>query len=152
MLGEITNAESHGENSNGMAKINDKIFCSGGENSFIYIISASPIKIIQKIYLGAKYYYIRYLHRSYDGFIFTYFKNKIIQFKTIFDRSGNFIKLVKFDEICDADDTKAITTTDEGKIFYKKKNKDYSEKSIFILNYYKNKYDFQITLNKYYDF
>ena len=42
LLGEIKNAESHGENSNGMAKINDNIFCSGVDNSFIYIVSVLP--------------------------------------------------------------------------------------------------------------
>ena len=36
ILGQIKNAESHGNNSNGMAKINDEIFCSGGNPVYIY--------------------------------------------------------------------------------------------------------------------
>jgi len=35
-----------------MAKINDKLFCSGGKKSFIYIVSVDPVQVIQKIYLG----------------------------------------------------------------------------------------------------
>ena len=31
LLGIINNCESHGNNSNGMAKINDRLFCSGGK-------------------------------------------------------------------------------------------------------------------------
>ena len=69
LLGEISNVESHGEDSNGMAKINDKLFCSGGKNGFIYIVSVEPIRIIQKIRLS-EYSYVKFLHNSNDGFIF----------------------------------------------------------------------------------
>ena len=43
LLGSISNVESQGSNSNGMAKINDKIFCSGGKKGYIYIVSVDPI-------------------------------------------------------------------------------------------------------------
>ena len=46
LLGSISNVESHGSNSNGMAKINNNIFCSGGEKGYIYIVSVDPIQII----------------------------------------------------------------------------------------------------------
>ena len=49
LLGNIDNATSHGNNSNAMAKINDNIFCSGGENTYLYIVSVNPVHIIQKI-------------------------------------------------------------------------------------------------------
>ena len=38
LLGEIKDAESHGNNSNGMAKINDRFFISGGKSYFIYVV------------------------------------------------------------------------------------------------------------------
>ena len=60
LLGEITNAESHGNNSNGMAKINDKLFCSGGKNNIINIVLVEPVQIIKKIILGElNYQYIK---------------------------------------------------------------------------------------------
>ena len=51
LLGQINNVNSHGNNSNGMAKINDNIFCSGGKNCSIYVISVEPIQVIQTIIL-----------------------------------------------------------------------------------------------------
>ena len=65
LIGKIENCYSHGNNSNGMAKINDKLFCSGGKNSFIYIICVDPVELKQKINLDESF--------SYQGqVIFTY--------------------------------------------------------------------------------
>ena len=142
LFGEISDAESHGYNSNGMAKINENVFCSGGCYYHIYIVSVEPLQIIQKIILdedSSRFDYVKFLHNSNDGFIFTYFDDKIIQYKIAYDENENFLKLEKFDEIDNADNCKAIATTDEGKIFYKKKTEDYKGKSIFILANYKTK-------------
>ena len=148
LLGEISNVESHGEDSNGMAKINDKLFCSGGKNGFIYIVSVEPIRIIQKIRLS-EYSYVKFLHNSNDGFIFAGIDDNIIQFKIIYDKNENFVNLEKFDKIKHGENSKAITTTNDGKIFYKKNIENYNEKSIFILKDYKHYYDFQLKINKY---
>ena len=95
MLGIVTNVESHGSNSNGMAKINDKIFCSGGNKRFLYIVSVEPVQIIQKINLGLggddEFGIIRFICNSNDGFIFTSPEDEIIQYKIVYDKNGNLL-------------------------------------------------------------
>jgi hypothetical protein len=87
LLGIINNCESHGNNSNGMAKINDRLFCSGGKEYFIYIVCVEPIQLLQKIKIGEGRLndYIHFLHVSNKGFLFTSDGNNIIQFKIITD-------------------------------------------------------------------
>ena len=137
--GQIKNAESHGGNSNGMTKINDNIFCSGGKSGFIYIVSVEPVQVIQKIMLGiGPTNKVGFLYRSNDGFIFTSFRGKIFQLKIINDEDGNFIKLQNFDVIDDgANSDEPIITTNDGKIFYKQINKNSNGKSTFFLTNYK---------------
>ena len=142
LQGQINNAESHGDNSNGMAKINDNIFCSGGIKSFIYIVSVEPVQIIQKIILNNNmnnFDYVLFLHNSNDGFIFTSFafEKKIIQLKIINDEEGNFIKLQKFDEIEVSLKNEAIATTNDGKIFYEIKSKNVEKLNFCLINYKK---------------
>ena len=82
LIGTIKNLESQGENSNGMARINDKLFCSGGKNYFIYIISVQPVELIQIIKLLSQEAVtnISFMHTTDDGlFIFTSYKENIIQ-------------------------------------------------------------------------
>ena len=115
--GKINNVESHGNNSNAMSKISDNLFCSGGKNGLIYIVSVESVEVIQKINLSNEensFDYVRFLHNSNDGYIFTSFNNKIIQFKIVVDDEGNFKKLKKFDEIDDKENNNAIITTDNG--------------------------------------
>jgi len=139
LLGKIKNVESHGYNSNGMARINDNLFCSGGKCGFIYIVSIEPVQLIQKI--NFKYNNlsrIRFMHRSYDGFIFTCIKNEIIQYKIILNEDGNFIKLEMYNIIDDTgDEIEDIFTTDDGKIFYCQENKNGNGTDIFFLTEYK---------------
>ena len=142
LQGQINNAESHGDNSNGMAKINDNIFCSGSIKSFIYIVSVEPVQIIQKIILNNNmnnFDYVLFLHNSNDGFIFTSFafEKKIIQLKIINDEEGNFIKLQKFDEIEVSLKNEAIATTNDGKIFYEIKSKNEEKLNFCLINYKK---------------
>ena len=137
LLGKIVNVYSHGYNSNGMVRLNDNLFCSGGKCGVIYIVSIEPVQLIQKISLGTNTF-IRFLHKSYDGFIFTSFNDEIIQYKIVYDENGNFIKLEKYDIINDiGDNNEAIFTTDDGKIFYSQMNKNENGKSGFILTEYK---------------
>ena len=111
-----------------MAKINDNLFCSCGRNGNIYIVSVNPLQLIQRIKLEQQFSYVRFLHNSNDGFIFTALKNEIIQYKIINDENNNFIKLEKFDEIKNGEDNETIITTDDGKIFYHQESKDYKLK------------------------
>ena len=124
LLGDIEEVESHGSNSNGMAKINDNFFCSGGQNGFIYIVSVNPLQITQKIVLEEDSSYVHFLHNSNDGFIFTSLGDEIIQYRIINDEDNNFIKLEKFEVIEDGENNNAIITTDDGKIFYHQESQD----------------------------
>ena len=139
LLGQINNVESQESNSNGMVKINDNIFCSGGEKCYIYIVSAEPVQVIQKINLkyNAVFDYIRFLHKSCDEFIFTSIGKIIIQYKIVKDEDNNFIKLEKFNTIEDGDYHSAIITTEDGKIFYNQKFDNPGHNIKLILNKYK---------------
>ena len=68
LLGNITNVSSHGNNSNGMAKINDNLFGSCSNGGFLYIVSVQPVQIVQKIIFEMGHYFIRFLHKSNDDF------------------------------------------------------------------------------------
>ena len=142
ILGQIKNAVSHGNNSNAMAKINDEIFCSGGKPGYIYIVQVNPVNIIQKIILNQdSFSYIRFLHNSGDGFIFTSIQDEIIQYKIINDEEGNFIELEEFDVIKDGSDCKSVITTDNGKIFYTQNfngHYNYSKINFFLTDYKKS--------------
>ena len=139
LIGEIKNCESHGNNSNGMAKINDRLFCSGGKYGFIYIICVEPIQLVQKIklYDDNKFDYqksIDFIYVSNKGFLFTSYDDNIIQYKIISDDYNNFVELKEFDVIKNRDrGSKAIITTDDGKIFYQLKDNN----MIFYLTDYK---------------
>ena len=150
LLGKIENAYSHGSNSNGMAAINDNIFCSGGTDGYIYIVSIEPVQVIQKIMLleSEKWGYVQFINKSNDGFIFTSVGDGIIQYKIINNEDGNFIKLEKFDVIEDGEKNKAIALTEDGKIFYMQKrlnnpqdpdfiDYDYDKTNLFLTEYKK---------------
>lgn len=136
LLGAISNVESQGSNSNGMAKISDRIFCSGGKNYYIYIVDINPVQLIQKLKLVNKesLTIISFIHISNNGFLFTSYNNKIIQFKVCKDENNNFIELEEFFTIEDKEEgNSSIITTDEGKIFYQQKDN-------FGINFYLTNY------------
>ena len=102
LIGTIKNVEVHGNNSNGMAKINDKLFCYGGKNYFIYIISIEPAELIQKIKLvnEESVSFICFMHSTNDElFLFTSYYENIIQLKIVKDKHNNFIELEIYDTI-----------------------------------------------------
>ena len=128
LLGVISNAESQGSNSNGMAKINDRIFCSGGKNYYIYIVGVNPVQMIQKIKLvkNESLSTISFMHMSNSGYLFTSYNNKIIQFKVCKDENNNFIELEEIFTLEDKEEgSSSIITTDNGKIFYQQKRNNF---------------------------
>lgn len=136
LLGTINNVESHGSNSNGMAKINENIFCSCGRYYYIYIISVEPIQLIQKIEINnsKSYNCLSFLLFDPRGYIFTSYDSYIMQYKIITDEYNNFSELQLFDTIDNKyNGSKAIITTDDGKIFYQIE----SEKQRFFLTPFK---------------
>ena len=122
LLGMLNNCESQGNNSNGMAKINDTIFCSGGIHYFIYVVCVEPIQLIQKIKLlddNNSFGYIDFVHISNKWFLFTSYGENIIQYKIIIDEYNNFVEFKEFDRIKNnKNGIEAIITTEDGKIFY----------------------------------
>ena len=126
LLGTIKHVQIHANNSNGMAKINDKLFCCGGKNYFIYIISIEPPELIQKIKLvnEESTFSINFMHATNDGlFLFTSYFEKIVQLKIVKDRYNNFIELEKYDEFeYKKRGSPDIITTSDGKIVYQKKS------------------------------
>ena len=134
LLGVISNAESQGSNSNGMAKINDRIFCSGGKNYYIYIVGINPVQLIQKIKLVKENSLtnISFMHMSKNGNLFTSYNNKIIQFKACKDENNNFIELEETFTLDDKEEgSSPIITTDDGKIFYQQKGNNYGIRFYF---------------------
>ena len=138
LIGNITNVESHGNNSNGMAKINDNIFCSGGQKCFLYIVSVVKVQIIQKISFNNNnnFKFIQFIHNSNDGFIFTSYGDGIFQYKIVTDNDGDFVKLEEFERIKDDWKNTAIITTNDGKILYRQYNGKMNKTNLF-LTYYK---------------
>ena len=118
-----------------MVKINDEIFCLGGKNYLIYVICVKPVQLIQKIKLVDENSLCKVtcLHMSNNGFLFASYGENIIQFKVIND-NNNFIDFMKFDTINNKErQSQAITTTDDGKIFYQINE----NRTTFILNNFK---------------
>ena len=120
LLGEIKDAESHGNNSNGMAKINDRFLISGGKSYFIYVVCVDPIQLVQKIKIITtdRWSYSNFVYIN-NGFFFTSFRDNIIQYKIITDENNNFIEFKEVDIIKNNDSgCKSIISTDDGRIFY----------------------------------
>ena len=125
LLGILRNVESHGKNSNGMAKINDRLFCLGGKNYFIYMVFVEPVQILQKIKLinEISLCIISCLNISNKGFLFASYGDNIIQFKIKKDARNNFIELEEFDKKNNYySQSEAFITTNDGKLFYQINN------------------------------
>ena len=122
-----------------MAKINNNIFCSGGEKGFLYIVSVEPLQVIQKLsFYNDNWPFIHFIYNSNDGFIFTSVGDWIIQYEIVTDDDGCFIKLEEFDCIKDGYNNSAIITTNDGKILYKQKmEKTTIKTNLFLANYKK---------------
>ena len=125
LLGILRNVESHGNNSNGMAKINDKIFCLGGKNYFIYVVCIEPVQILQKIKLvnEVTLSIISCLNMSNKGFLFVSYGENIIQFKVKNDKRNNFIEFEVYDRKNDYySQSQAFISTNDNKLFYQIKD------------------------------
>ena len=119
LIGELTHIETHGSSSNGLAKINDNIVCSSG-NNYISIMSIEPLQLIQKIFIDtvSTMYYI-YITKS--NYLYTRGNKCIMQYKIINDEDNNFIELIelgKFNKYNFNNYQKAIISFDDGRIFY----------------------------------
>ena len=124
LIGQLIKIQSHGNSSNGLAKINDKLVCSTSDNIFFYIICIEPLQIIQKIKINSeKYITILYLYVTKDDYL--YCKGgyaNIIQYKIKKDEDNNFIELIEIGKynkgIHFNSYEKAILPFDDGRIFF----------------------------------
>lgn len=100
LLAELINIESQGINSNGLSKINDELFCSGGEKGFIYIIGVNPIQLIQKISVSSQNKTITFVSFTKNGYIYCQEDyGFVVQFKVIKDENNNFVELEEYGKI-----------------------------------------------------
>ena len=123
LLGEL-NIESHGDSSNGLCKINDKIVCCAGEDCF-HIINVEPLQVIQKIYnQETEFLYINCTKEDY-----LYYKGRkyIYQHKIIKDEDNNFVELDKCNKYLIEESflsyERAMLPFDDGRIFFVEKIK-----------------------------
>ena len=128
ILNTIDNVERHGYNSNAMAKINEKFFCSGGGldlDLLFYIICIEPCQVVKKIKLNDPNpkSFITCLHMNEKGFLFVSCGEKIIQYKVNIDNNNNIVELKEVLCISDKNmESRDIVTTKDGKIFYQIKD------------------------------
>ena len=126
LIGELKDAATHGNSSNGLAKINDKVVCSASKKVF-YIICVEPLQIIQKI--CNNFIEITYLYITNDNYLYCKQENNnFIQYKIICDEESNFIELNELGIYCLGDyvwnNDKSILPLDDGRIILKVKNND----------------------------
>ena len=114
LIGYFENCHSHGQNSNSMAKINDNLFCSGG-NYYIYIVSVKPVELKQKIEVEP-YGEIKFTY-TINNYLFLAQSSNIIQYMINIGKESNFIKIKEIKNFR-KDRSYAIAIFGKGKIFY----------------------------------
>ena len=117
LIGNFENCHSHGNNSNSMAKINDNLFCSGG-NYYIYIVSVEPVEL-KKIIEADPYGEIKFTY-VFHNCLFIGQDSNIIQYMIDNDEESNFMEFNQIKMIKNFRNQKseAIAIIAKGKIFY----------------------------------
>ena len=128
MIGELRDVSSHGNSSNGLARIDDKIVCSASKTE-LYVICVEPLQIIQKIHNN--FIEITYLYITNDNYLYCKKDSKsFIQYKIICDEEHNFIELSELgsyylgEYIWNSD--RSILPLDDGRIILEVKNSKFS--------------------------
>lgn len=89
LVGEIDNIQLHNSTTNGLSKINNKLFCAAGAEGNIYIICIDPIEIKLKILIKEKKD-IFYIYSTKNNYIYCSSGEKdIIQYKIIYKDDKN---------------------------------------------------------------
>ena len=133
LIGYFENCHSHGNNSNSMAKLNDNLFCSGG-NFFIYIVSVEPVEL-KKIIEVETYGEIKFTY-VINNYLFTAQDSNIIQYSININEKNHCINLEQIKILKNFKNQRcnALAITEEGKIFYE--IKEIGNKRKFILTNY----------------
>jgi len=124
LIGELKNVGTHGNSSNGLARINNKVVCSASKKVF-YVICVEPLQIIQKI--TNDFSEITYLYIINDKYLYCKKNTTIfIQYKIIYDEECNFVELNELGCYDLGEDywisDNAILPLDDGRIIFKVKN------------------------------
>ena len=110
--------ESHGNSSNGLCKINDKLICSGANNYF-FIICIAPLQVIQKFPIKNTIVY--YIYDTKEDYLYCRGEDGIAQYKIIKDEDNNFIEIIEMDKYPIKEsyfsEERAILPFDDGRIF-----------------------------------
>ena len=89
LIGEIDDITIHNSTTNGLSKINDKLFCVAGKEGFFYVICIDPVSIKTKI-LVEKNIDIFYIYVTKNNYIYCNGEeNDIVQFKIILSDNKN---------------------------------------------------------------
>jgi WD40 repeat protein len=120
LIGKL-DINSHGNSSNGLAKINDNIVCSGSKE-FLFVLSIIPLQVIQKISMNI-YKNIYFVYTTKDNYLYCKGDSSINQYRIIKDDNNNFIELFEIWKYpingrSFLDDEKAIASFDDGRIFF----------------------------------
>ena len=124
LIGEL-NVESHGNSSNGLCKINDKLICSGSVNCF-FIICIAPLQVIKKFQI--KNTIVDYIYVTKEDYLYCRGEDGIAQYKIIKGEDNNFIELLQIDKYPIKEsflyEERAILPFDDGRIFFVKNKKE----------------------------
>ena len=115
LIGQLEKIKSQGNSSNTLSKINDNMICLGSNNSF-YIISISPLQVIQKIIIYSSSIY--FIYTTKENFIYCKGNNNILQYKIITDKNNNFIELTEIGKYNYNFQNRAILAFDDGRVFF----------------------------------
>ena len=129
LIGELSNIKTHGNTSNGIAKIDDNLVCCNSYD-IINIISIEPLQIIQKILINNEDDYVyspKYIYITKDNYLYVNGYERIIQYKIKKDENNYFNELIENGNYINENlNRNAIAPLDDGRVFYLvSKNRQY---------------------------
>ena len=88
LIGEINDIEIHNSTTNGLSKINNKLFCVAGKGGLFYVVCINPIEIKLKITIEDKRD-IFYIYVTNNNYLYcSGGENDIVQYKIIFNNNN----------------------------------------------------------------
>lgn len=96
LIGEIDEIQIHNSTTNGLAKINDKLFCVAGKGGYFYVVSVEPVEIKLKTKIDAKKD-IFFIYVTKNNYIYCNGgENDVVQFKILFqDKKDNNVEVIE---------------------------------------------------------
>ena len=96
LMGEIHEIQIHNSTTNGLAKINDKLFCVAGKEGYFYVVSAEPVEIKLKTKIDNKKD-IFFIYVTKNNYIYCNGgENDVVQFKILFqDKKDDNVEVIE---------------------------------------------------------